>query len=226
MQASLSSTYASSAATLVPARFAVTNLVGAVRDAPTSAAPLGCSAHSAAATCEAAARHLLQRVAAPHPVAQRPAPTDTPTELTTLSALARQGHLTIATPASVKPGADGIADDRPNERFISVKGTVNGQADTLITAVAERDGADAPWRTTYTIGFGPQLRIEQQPLEGKPGRYQTTIGPLYPDLDLGNFGPAVTLLDTGALQVRVVDGRVSATIDGRTPDSFSQNAAR
>ncbi len=175
----------------------------------------GCSALDAK-TCEAAARHVVQQASAG---ARRSgaAPADTPTALRSMAALAQKGVLDHATPPSVEPGADGVAV-RPNERFISVRGTINDAQSTLLTAVGERDNADAPWRLTYTIGAGPvQMRIQQQPIAGQPGRFITTIGPLDPEFDTAGFGPPVQLDNTGPLVVQAArDGRsATATIDGQ-----------
>jgi hypothetical protein len=157
------------------------------------------------------------RVAQSAPARAAGAPADTPATLRTLAALARTGALELATPLSAKPGADGVAV-RPNERFISVQGKINGGSGTLLTAVAERNHANAPWRMTYTIGAGVvQLRIQQDPIAGQPGRFNTTIGPLYPDIDTGGFGPPVRLTNTGPLIVQAgKDGRsATAAIDGK-----------
>jgi hypothetical protein len=174
--------------------------------------PSGCSSFDAKACRAAAVRVVLQASAR-----MGSAPADTPTALRSIAALAGNGALHLATPRSVKSGPDGIAV-RPNERFISVQGTVNGAAGTLLTAVAERDNASAPWRMTYTIGAGAvQLRIQQQPIAGQPGRFNTTIGPLDPAFDFGGFGAPVKLTNTGPLVVQAAKdgGLVTATIDGK-----------
>jgi hypothetical protein len=180
--------------------------------APAERASLpGCVGFSRKA-CEAAALRVVQSVSA----RAAGAATDTPLALRAMAALTQKGVLQSATPSSVKPGADGVAV-RPNERFISVWGTINGVRGTLLTAVAERDSANAPWRITYTVGAGAvQLRIQQQPIAGQPGRFKTTIGPLDPELDMSGFGPPVKHENTGPLVVQSASGgrAASATIDG------------
>jgi hypothetical protein len=171
----------------------------------------GCVGFSRKA-CEAAALRVVQAASA----RAAAAPADTPAALRSMAALAQRGVLQRATPSSVKPGQDGIAV-RPNERFISVRGTINGALGTLLTAVGERDNANAPWRMTFTIGSGAvQMRIQQQPIAGQPGHFKTTIGPLDPDFDMSGFGPPVQLGNTGPLVVQSArDGRsATATIDG------------
>jgi hypothetical protein len=180
--------------------------------APAERVPLpGCVGFSRKA-CEAAALHVVQSVSA----RAVGAPADTPAALRAMAALAQKSVLQSATPSFAKPGADGISV-RPNERFISVWGTINGVQGTLLTAVAERDNANAPWRMTYTIGAGAvQLRIQQQPIAGQPGRFKTTIGPLDSQLDTSGFGPPVRYDNTGPLVVQSASGRrgAIATIDG------------
>ena len=164
-----------------------------------------------AKSCAAAALRVVKLASA-----HSSAPADTPAALRSMAALGRNGALHLATPSSAKPGADGIAV-RPNERLLSVQGTINGVAGTLLTAVAQRDNPSAPWRMAYTIGAGAvQLRILQQPIAGQPGRFNTTIGPLDPELDFGGFGPPVTRENTGPLVVQSSSGGRSATamIDG------------
>jgi hypothetical protein len=161
---------------------------------------------------EAVALRVLQSASA----SSTKASADTPAPLRFMAALAQQGILQRATPPSVKPGPNGIAV-RANERFISVLGKINGVQSTLLTAVAERDNANAPWRMTYTIGSGAvQMRLQQQPIAGQPGQFKTTIGPLDPDFDMSGFGPPVQLGNTGPLVVQAAkDGRsATATIDG------------
>jgi hypothetical protein len=173
--------------------------------------PAGCASFCTKAGLAVAAR-IVQQASA-----RNSAPPDTPAALRSMAALARSGALQLATPPSVKPGPDGIAV-RSNERFISVLGTINGASGALLTAVAERDTAGTPWRTTYTVGAGAvQMRIQQRPIAGQPGRFSTTIGPLDPAFDFGGFGAPVHLTNTGPLVVQAAhDGRsVSATIDGK-----------
>jgi hypothetical protein len=184
--------------------------------APAERASLpGCNGFDRKA-CDAAARRVAQSFATRVSARGAGAPADTPAALRAMAALAQEGVLQPATPSSVKPGPDGVAV-RPNERFISVLGTINGARNTLLTAVSKRDNASAPWRMAYTIGAGAvQMRIQQQPIAGQPGRFKTTIGPLDADLDLGGFGPPVQLNNTGPLVVQAAaDGRsATATIDG------------
>ncbi len=174
----------------------------------------GCAGFDAKA-CEAAARRIVQQASSTS-IQAVAAAADTPQALQSMAQLARDGVLHLATPPSVKPGPDGIAA-RPNERFISVQGTINGMPATLLTAVAERDNAGAAWRYIYTVGAGAvQTRIAQQPIAGQPGRFVTTLGPLDPELDSTGFGSPVTLPNTGPLVVQAADdGRSArATIDG------------
>jgi hypothetical protein len=99
-----------------------------------------------------------------------------------------------------------------------------------LTAVAKRDDANSPWHMTYTVGAGAvQLRIEQRPVAGQPGRFDTTIGPLDAEFDFGRFGAPVQMKNTGPLAIQAdKQGGVSATIDGKAvfPSSRSTFGAK
>jgi hypothetical protein len=70
-----------------------------------------------------------------------------------------------------------------------------------------------PW-SHGPIGAGAsQTRIEQTPIDGQPGRYLTTIGPLHPDINNGAAWPTSTS-DTGPLVLKTEGSSVMAVIDG------------